>query len=294
MISGTPLENGWEDLASLLYFLRAYPGNIEYRDIRALLRSTPGQFQTKQLLALICLRRPKSRICLPMRADELRTLDFEPTDAARYHRIKNDTHSFLQQRLNGFNGAVYSDVLTRINSLRQICNLGPYFQKDLKEQSVTDIRLGDAYELFDSMSSLGLAVCRQCGKNSTFVDPSDNSPSNIKRLPSSFEPHLTLCGQLLCEICAECLGANDSKQYLDCGHIPCCPWIPIKPLQPSMTPRSLTVRDLPVKMKAVQSDLRNTPNSDKRQTIPAQDHGSKLIHMFQYRLLILDKHPRYR
>ena len=271
VMSGTPIQNRWEDLASLLYFLGVYPVHVSLKDIKSMLRNQQGQTQIKHLLSELCLRRSKEKLDLPTRTDQLRILEFEPLEAACYSRIDDETQSFLQEELCtslSLHAATYSNILTRINSLRRVCNLGYLYRatSQVQRESVSDETSSSntAQELFESMLALGTAECRKCRADLLSAEVNDELSFGITLdTPNSYSL-LAFCGQLLCGDCIQSGHKANPKQNLDCGHIPCCQWFPVVLSQSSSSSSSPNTSYLPVKMRALQQDLKQLPASDKR------------------------------
>ena len=171
IISGTPIQNKWEDLASLLSFLRVFPDQ-DIISLMTMLRHGGANPVLKSILASLCLRRSKLAIDLPSRRDTTHKVDFDAEDANLYKSINLRVTGFLEQQANQINLRSCSNMLTKINALRQICNLGIcYRDKTGKPENQTSAM----QELFDGLVSAGAAVCCIC-----YISPIDYSDPWIR------------------------------------------------------------------------------------------------------------------
>ena len=164
VVTGTPIQNRWEDIVSLLIFLRVY----KEQDIRSLkknLKHNSVNTYVRRLLSLICLRRSKKAIQLPNRKDKISKIVFDEEEAVRYESINNRLVKSLGQT-SGMVAASTTNVLSKINLLRQICDLGLH---DRGVKSFHSDELGNreptGQELFDCMLSAGTAICSSCRNN---------------------------------------------------------------------------------------------------------------------------------
>ena len=268
VISGTPIQNRWEDLASLLYFLGVYPDSVSLKDIRAMLRNEQGQAHIKRLLAVLCLRRSKDKLGLPSRIDLLGSLEFEASEAACYNRMKEDAESCLQEELHQPDPTNFPNILTKINSLRQVCNLGSLYASMYRTQNKQSahhaIDPNKLQQLLESILSMEPATCWRCGMDLGSVETTDQLSSDTTPIPQNGDVSLTMCGRLLCKECSRLIAGATVPQDIACGHVPSCRWFPVVPSQSHAVSPSPSTSYLPVKMRALQEDLMKLPGSDKK------------------------------
>ncbi|CAD6565732.1 MAG: hypothetical protein ASARMPREDX12_006745 [Alectoria sarmentosa] len=184
-VSGTPLQNRWEDLASLLGFLRVYPDH-DMRSLTTMLRRSAANSDLRSMLAPLCLRRSKQAIALPSRIDNIHKIDFDAEEAAHYNSINVRVTGFLEQQAGQASLGSYSNILTKINSLRQICNLGTYYRGDI---GAPETQITVMQELFDGMISAGAAACCKCNRDLSKAD--ENNESQMGSSMEGFESSKT-------------------------------------------------------------------------------------------------------
>ena len=259
-LSGTPINNKWEDLASLLHFLKALPDE-DMKSLGTMLKSDVPYSLTRSLLASICLRRSKKTLDLPPRRDRIHKVDFDAKESEHYKAINECVIGFVVQESASESPGMYSNVLARINWLRQICNLGTCYRQ--QSYGVESDAL-HSQEVFDSMLSAGMAICAVCGKDFSMADDSNELPSGATEDPGSSQPRLFMCGKL---ICASCFALSRTSRFSNsgaCQHQPPCVCLSVSPSNPSTTLTTAPSSSLPVKMRALQKDLREIPETDKR------------------------------
>ena len=261
-ISGTPIQNRWEDLASLLKFIRVFPDS-DLKSVRAKL--TPGNDNSpiRSLLASICLRRSKNAIDLPNRTDRIHKLEFEDQEAIHYKSMSNSVSDFLHDDTGSNYIATYSNILTKINALRQICNLGLYYQAQLRTFPVPEVQGITMQGLFDEMLSAGVAKCFKCDLDLSVGEGSNEIIScGVGALELS-QPHISTCGII---ICASCLSYSHATLRLDqrgCQHQPPCKFFTVSLSHSALGLVSTSITRLPVKMRALQRDVQLLPQGDK-------------------------------
>jgi SWI/SNF-related matrix-associated actin-dependent regulator of chromatin subfamily A3 len=200
-LTGTPIQNGLEDLGSLLTFIRASPfGNMTvFRKliILPILGDTSdaeercdAKEKLIQLLDALCLRRTKERLHLPEPIERSRIVEFSAQERQQYENTLNIMSRTLQQnhspdhRKNPF-GAFQIQL-----QLRLLCNLGTY-----QQQFAWTNERDEQSEIEDALLSLGpggLIKCSSCQQfTSVFTTTAICSQS------------MSECQNVLCDECAE-------------------------------------------------------------------------------------------
>ena len=268
IISGTPIQNKWEDLASLLNFLRVYPDQ-DIRSLTTMLRHGGANPVLRGMLASLCLRRSKLIIDLPSRRDTTHKVDFDAEEANLYNSINLRVTGFLEQQANQTTLRSYSNILTKINSLRHICNLGTCYRDRIgKPENQTSAM----QELFDGLISAGAAECCICGSDVSQADRSNESENSATYGFESSEIRIATCGEL---ICASCFAVSETMTCPSngrCQYQSLCtlstvnssPSSDLSAVQPSSR--------LSTKMRALQEDLFALPETDKRYLFMSAKH----------------------
>ena len=259
-VTGTPIQNKWDDLASLLNFLKVYPDQ-DITSLKARLRSKIATSDVRSMLATLCLRRSKRALNLPNRTDSIHKLNFDAEEAEYYKIVNGRVTGFLEQQAGQMNLGAYSTILTKINSLRQICNLGKHYRGDRGPKMTQDSLMQD---MFDGMASAGVAVCCKCDRDLSAGD--ENIEPAVKGTDSLEAPktRIATCGEL---ICASCFGLSEMVRCPSdgkCKHQSSCEVFTVDPSGSSDPSISDFNSGLPVKMRALQKDLMALPKIEKR------------------------------
>lgn len=260
VVSGTPIQNRWEDLASLLNFLRVYPDN-DLRSITTMLRHSAANSALRNMMASFCLRRSKQAIDIPSRRDTTHKVDFDAEEAANYKNINLRVTGFLEQEANQTNMRSYSNILTRINALRQICNLGTLYQG--KKGEPENLTAG-MQQLFDGMISAGTALCCKCEKDLSEADEGDELGSRGINDIELSKIRMFTCGQVICASCFTISGMIMCPSDGRCQYQSLCKIFTVTSSSSSDLPEVKPSSRLPTKMRALQKDLLALPETDKR------------------------------
>ena len=255
-VTGTPIQNRWEDLSSLLSFLRIYPDE-DLRSLKAMLRADFANSPIKAMLTSICLRRPKSVIRLPSRTDKIHRLYLKANEADHYFSVRDHIVGFLDQEGDRANRWSYTNVLTKINALRQICNLTTLYRG--RDEAVE----GVSQDIFDGLLSAGIATCGSCARNLGTLD--DDGAPNLEWKAESeiLQAYMSQCGRLLCASCFSMNGVDCSDD--GCSLRTPCTFQAVKiDNEPNKSPCDSSASFFPVKMRALQKDISLLPPSDKR------------------------------
>ena len=219
----------------------------------------------RTILTSICLRRSKAAIDLPNRTDEVHKVDFEDDEACFYKSINDLATTCLHQEAAQGSLVTYSNMLIKINALRQICNLGTCYQGPPRARGKSRESGNTRQELFDELVSSGLAICSKCDKDMSMLDASNDTQLNGVYAFKYSQPRVTACGELICTSCSTF--ADDPVQSTagGCLHEPRCETFPVSErVSTPATPSNSTTTRLPVKMRALQNDLLAIPEMDKR------------------------------
>ena len=261
--TGTPLHNRWEDLASLLRFLKVYPDN-DFGSLKAMRRQNISDSPVRSMLASICLRRSKKAIDLPGRIDRIHRVDFAANESTHYGSLSAYVSGCLQDEGEHPLINTYANVLAKINALRQICNLGTVYQGQIS----TSVGLGDggitAQWLVEGILSAGLAICVKCNGDLAKGDGGIVSDIHESDPVKGGQPRLSSCGALICASCFHFYMTSGSLNGLVCQHQPSCKLVAVDMSYSSAVPTYVSNSQLPVKMKALQKDLLALPELDKR------------------------------
>lgn len=213
------------------------------------------------MLAPLCLRRSKQTIDLPNRTDNIHKVDFDAEEAAHYNSINIRVTGFLEQQAGQTSLGSYSNILTKINSLRQICNLGTFYRGNI---GVPETQTTAMQELFDGMISAGVAVCCKCDRDLSKGDENNESQIVATESFESSKTRIATCGEL---ICASCFALSEMAMCPSdgrCQHQNSCELFTVNSSGSSGLPAFPANSRLPVKMRALQEDLLALPETDKR------------------------------
>jgi len=193
-LTGTPVQNSLEDLASLIAFIRASPlDNLpDFRThiISPLVKGTDrGLNNLRLLLDSICLRRTNKLIDLSDLIDEDRIVEFSASERNLYSSAQKQMINAVKQcDSQKRNAKGYFGVFQLQLQLRRLCNHGT-FQKAFSP-------LQDGELQFDPQQALGFlrkrksAKCIYCAIVVTGFS-----------IAAGTRGHFTFCGHLLCAQC---------------------------------------------------------------------------------------------
>ncbi|KAL8707096.1 MAG: hypothetical protein Q9225_007829 [Loekoesia sp. 1 TL-2023] len=261
-ITGTPIQNRWEDLASLLHFIKTYPDE-DLRSLKRVLGRSAHDLLVKAMLTSICLRRPKASISLPPRVDRLHKVDFDEEEAAYYNAAKNAVMAYLTQRADAPNFVTTTNMLAQTNTLRQISDLGLHY-KPPSHASQAETPKMSPQEQFDGLVASAMAVCSCCGKDlAQAEEPNASASYESERLeiPTSW---MSTCGEnIICGMCFRTYQTEFPLTKHGCEHQPVCELVAIDTSFSSCATLDPFPAGLPAKLKQLQKDLLDLPKNDK-------------------------------
>ena len=131
-MSGTPIQNRLSDLGSLFKFLQVYPFSDPIyfsKHIGRKMNTLDGEARAMitELLRYAC-GEPKEVLQLPDRYDKVHRLNFGLEERQSYKSTRNSIITALEDVWT-VDSNLRQNMLTLINSLRMICNLGFHYRK---------------------------------------------------------------------------------------------------------------------------------------------------------------------
>ena len=181
-----------------------------------------------------------------MRTDKVHRVEFDFQDRAIYNQARDKVIHHLQWGVESADLNAYSNILAKMNALRQMCNLGAHYRPSSSVEGTREVLEGTLQQLFESMTSTGVAVCSRCGED--LLDP-DNSGRTADVDDTSTRPRLTLCGILTCATCCAMAKDTVSLDVTGCVHGMSCPDGPVNVPKESDELLTSCTNDLPVKMR---------------------------------------------
>ncbi|KAL8919003.1 MAG: hypothetical protein Q9172_005180 [Xanthocarpia lactea] len=260
-MTGTPIQNRWEDLASLLLFIRAYPDE-NLMSLKRMLSRT-SQDMLAESISWICLRRPKTSINLPPRIDELHKVDFDQDERAYYELANNAIIDYLTQTTVDSDRGRTTNMLAKINSLRQICNLGLQYKTPL-EKTIFEAPRSSLQDQYDGLIASGLAFCSCCSKDLSQVDEFNESFLPTSEASDITTAWISTCAEtVFCGFCFDMFQNESRAPEQNCEHQPICELVAVESSNPSIAVLKPSPLRCPPKLRALQSDLLNLPKDDK-------------------------------
>lgn len=150
-LSGTPIQNGLEDLIAFLMFLKFEPWNVPKKFITTVIKGgSNGLKILETILPCLILRRTKNSISLPPASVILHSLDFSPAEKQLYDVIFTQYRSQFSQLAKQANTLPvdFSQMLTAHLRLLQVCT----HPQLLENAAKTDTTIQKALEEFQSQA----------------------------------------------------------------------------------------------------------------------------------------------
>lgn len=272
-VTGTPIQNRLEDLATLLKFLKVYPYSEKRAfeaDISYVWKSGNVDEAIKRLKRLsgcLLLRRPKEIIQLPPRRDMRCPVDFTSAERHLYEDIRTQVIAHIDEALLQYDNATRShsfvNVLQRIEAMRIVCNLGLYYPSrheiSKKDEPNANNWHTTAQRVFNLRREMGQIQCHFCPStlNTVEILLGDTAQHTESRFSS--------CLRFICSACVERISNDDGT--VGCGHDRSCPVAPIStdtsaldestvPVLPGSQVGGMLSAGLPTKVAMLLEDLR--------------------------------------
>jgi len=266
-VTGTPIQNHLNDLATLLKFIRAYPYDTRSRfelDISNYWKDGQDKeaaTRLQRLSSCLLLQRPRATVLLPPRHNKECPIEFTFAEREGYDQLKNRTATSIDEALRqehrlGRSGA-YANILQQIESLRLFCGLGLHYHSRHNNGSLASDNLTSWAEIaqhtFKTHLEMGSIQCSQCH-------------AIIDLTQSMFDDSITpkpLYSRCLKFACAECSAKLIRQRIMmDCGHNPSCPTTQVSTGIDTMEdgpdeliPIPRHISQLPSKIAALVSDI---------------------------------------
>jgi SNF2 family DNA or RNA helicase len=184
-VTGTPVQNGLEDLGSLVAFLQVpmLDTRLEFKQhiIDPLVkRDGSGASNLRVLLDSVCLRRLNKLLDLPDVNDICEEIEFSDIERQQYDNAHAEMSNEIKRQVNlEKSKRGYFGILELEMRLRRMCNHGT-FEKPRPED-----------EVFQNYNTSDSTICDSCK-----VDLSD-----AVLVDSLCNGHYTTCGHLICSNC---------------------------------------------------------------------------------------------
>jgi SWI/SNF-related matrix-associated actin-dependent regulator of chromatin subfamily A3 len=245
-LTGTPIQNSLEDLASLVTFIRAIPldnlVNFRKHIVSPLLKGTrQGLENIRLLLDSICLRRTKKLLNLPDTVDCEQLVEFSTPERLQYNETQEEMlNAIKQQDCHARNVKGYFGVFQLQLQLRRLCNHGTF-------QKPTGQAAGDI--LFDPEEALALLQKKADAKCTYY----SIEVTGVNAIEEQISGRFTVCGHLLC---SECLPRYEKSVRNEKGGLQC----------------SLCLRKLPADYLATNEDGSHVLEGNSTSTEPYFRH----------------------
>lgn len=131
-LSGTPIQNKLEDLASLAGFLQLPPlsskDSFEKHVLRSLSEPSTNSKPLRAYMEAYCLRRSESCLSLPASREEVVTLYLSPPEREAYDGVLDSARRQIDDMVSSSKhaGVRCSKLFTALLRMRMMCNTGTY------------------------------------------------------------------------------------------------------------------------------------------------------------------------
>jgi len=217
-VTGSPVHNSLEDLATIFEFLKACPFDNRKTFLTEIIKPLKsgegrGLARLKVLIGATTLRRTSQLLNLPTTLAICRNLQFNPAEKRAYNDTKSE--AVLRMKTADIKNTSFS-IMHLITKLRQMCNhglLGPKMRVDTSLLAQL-WNPGNAQEAFLLMLDNDAAQCSVCGRNIGLLSPEEAQHNSYHELYK--------CLYLRCDQCLAKISARETEDN-GCVHIPKCP-----------------------------------------------------------------------
>lgn len=145
-LSGTPIQNKLDDLASLAEFLRIYPissKNAFQKYIFAPLADNSANSKPlRAYMEAYCLRRTEHSLSLPVGRERSVTIRLSAEERQVYDQVLDDTRREIDDLVSTGKNIRCTKLFTALLRLRMICNLGTFRMGNDNGRSGNGVSLG--------------------------------------------------------------------------------------------------------------------------------------------------------
>jgi SNF2-related domain len=184
-VTGTPVQNGLEDLGSLVAFLQVpmLDSRLEFKQhiIDPLVkRDGSGPSNLRVLLDSVCLRRLNKLLDLPDVNDICEEIEFSDIERQQYNTAQTEMSNEIKRQVNlEKSKRGYFGILELEMRLRRMCNHGTFERPRPEDELLRNYNISE----------------------STICDSCKTDLSDVILVDSLCNGHYTTCGHLICSSC---------------------------------------------------------------------------------------------
>src|SRR2546421_9845692 len=203
-LTGTPIQNGLEDIGSLIKFIRVTPfdssTNFQRYIIEPLLAEIPDCGQNlRLLLGSICLRRTKRHLKISDPILDTVKLRLSAEEQALYSEILEKSRKTMDESVSSKSMIKrYNGMFAAIARLRMLCNHGTFYRSSTS--SFTDAELVDLDKILAVLQVGNEVTCELCSCNIELAEAAKS---------------MSLGSCCSCILCSECLAQYEHYYVQD-------------------------------------------------------------------------------
>lgn len=199
-LSGTPIQNKMEDLASLAGFLQLPPlsskASFEKHVLKPLSESTTNSKPLRAYMEAYCLRRSEYCLSIPVSHEEVVPLYLSPPERQDYDGVLDNARRQIDDMVSNdkYTGVRCTKLFTALLRMRMMCNTGTYALIQEPQDMLTSLpflKPGDLQSQCERCSAADgdtlmlLSTCEVCPDCMRPLH--QRSPSPFTPLPSLLE-----------------------------------------------------------------------------------------------------------